>query len=98
MAPILTALPRGGRTRHLHLPGYRPGKRPRSCAATSSLCGVSVLGCQLVPLPESIGMRPSGTDPCPGWLWCRPCVGHAVGLAGLATEVLGLVIARIGGS
>lgn len=33
-------------------------------------------------------MKPSGTDPCPGWTWCRPCVGHAVGLAGLAHEVL----------
>jgi len=88
VAGLLTALPRGGQILHLYLRGYQPGAKRRSIRDNASLCNVSVGRCTLVPFADSLGMKPSDTDPCPRWTWCRTCIGHAVDLASLSTEVL----------
>lgn len=89
---ILVALPRGGRILHLRKPGYRPGAKARSIPDVCALCNVSTQGCRLVPLREALGMMPSWAELCPGWSWCRSCVGHAVAIAGLPTEVLTWIV------
>lgn len=53
-----------------------------------ALCNVSTQGCRLVPLREALDLLTTWRELCPEWRWCHMCVGHAVGIAGLSTEVL----------
>lgn len=78
---------------HLFSPGYRPGAKGRSCVDTSALCGPSVhplTDDRVTPLPDALGWTEphQHTDGChtPAWRWCRPCLGHAATIAGLASE------------
>lgn len=88
-AEIFVAVPRGhGLILHLHSPGYQPGAKPRPTTYAHALCNISVHRDPLVPLPDGLNLKPTGTDPRPAWRWCRVCVGHAVAIAGLDHQVL----------
>lgn len=95
-ATIVAVPPAGGRIIHLHLPGYRPGKRRRS-VDDSALCGVNVSLRFGTPLGEALcwtAREPTPPDPRPRWMWCRHCTGHVVARLGLADHVLTMVATR----
>ncbi|MFB9687680.1 hypothetical protein [Amycolatopsis plumensis] len=102
MTEILAVRPWGnGTTIHLFSPGYQPGKKKRHPAETVLCNGSgSIRNRRLVPLADALGwtktthQHDDGCDHAP-WRWCRPCLGHAAHVAGLA-EVIAAVIARGG--
>ena len=87
-----------GNTIHLHLPGYKPGRKSRSTGGTATLCGgASVVRATTAPLTEALSWPDTHKDcgcPRPGWVWCKPCLGHAVHLAGAVDLVLDLIAGR----
>lgn len=95
---IFAVKPNLGSVVHLSSPGYQPGKKTRSIRDSATLCNTSVARAEKVPLAEAL----SWPNPAPAallqperpWSWCRVCVGHAVAMVGMSTEVLVTVLAR----
>ena len=82
---IFAVLPRDREMVQLYSPGYRPGSKPRSALYESALCGAS-LGHRFdfVLVADAVAWAP-------GTRFCRPCLGHAVVLAGVKCQTLQLI-------
>ncbi|RSD21980.1 hypothetical protein [Amycolatopsis eburnea] len=93
MTEILAVRPWGnGTTIHLYSAGYQPGKKKRH-PADAVLCNGfgTTRNRDLVPISEALGWTTAAhrhDDGCghAPWRWCRPCLGHAAVLAGMADE------------
>lgn len=94
MTEILAVAPQAGAVIHLHVAGYRPGKKPRSVERVG-LCNINLhmTDQNTAPLAEALSW-PDKTCGCwtPGWRWCRTCLGHAATLAGIVDHVLYLIV------
>jgi hypothetical protein len=98
MIEILAVQPNAsGNVIHFHVPGYQPGKKTRSCVDTSGLCNIGLrpTAQNTAPLTEALSWPDTHKAcgcPRPGWVWCRPCLGHAATLAGVVDHVLYLIV------
>ncbi|RZQ59822.1 hypothetical protein [Amycolatopsis suaedae] len=92
MTDILAIEPsESGRIVHLDLPGYQPGRKSRSCSQAMAMCGAFVgAGHQRIPLAQAREWtrRAPTSPPTPVLTWCRPCLGHAATVHGLAEQLV----------
>lgn len=91
-----------GHFAHLYASGYQPGKKRRSSGMHHPLCGsqnAPITIDDVTPLSQALRTWPNPDVGTPlrgpvSWEWCRPCIGHAVALAGIQREVLAGVAER----
>jgi len=85
---------------HLHLPGFRPGRKERS-QDNAPLCGVFVhRGLNQVRLDVArlwTHVRPTwaGSEMTGERYWCPPCLGRLVVLLDIQDHLVGLVVAKL---
>lgn len=79
-----------GSTVHLHVPGYEPGKKHRSMAAKSPMCGAALGAYATAPLADVLARVDIHDTPRP-WRLCRSCVGHAAAYVGITDQVVDMI-------
>lgn len=97
---LIVLAPKGSGRMHLHLPGYRPGKKQRS-QDNAPLCGVFVhRGVEQASLETGrlwtrVRASWAGSGDAGSRYWCPPCLGRLVELFALQDSLIGDVAARI---
>lgn len=79
---------------HLELAGYQPSMKPRSVTDTV-LCNAFVKRDRTrVPLADALAWtaEPAPNEPREQWRWCRPCLGHAAAIHGIADQILTTIV------
>lgn len=102
MTEIFAVRPSGTQTKiHLYIEGFQTGRRPRRPPDVGLCNGTgSVLRNERVPLGDALEWtKPHGPcdhchSPRPDWQWCHVCLGRAIGVAGLADELVKMIASR----
>jgi hypothetical protein len=100
LASLVALEPPGAGRIHLHLPGYRPGKKVRS-QANAPLCGVFVyadarqVGLDVARLWTHVRPIWAGSEMAGERYWCPPCLGRLVELMNLQDSLVGDAMAKI---
>lgn len=97
---LIVLAPKGSGRMHLHLPGYRPGKKLRT-QGNAPLCGVFVYpdleqaSLEQGRLWTRVRATWAGSGDAGSRYWCPPCLGRLVELFALQDSLIGDVAARI---
>lgn len=100
VSQLVALAPRGPGRVHLHLPGYRPGRKLRS-QDNAPLCGVFVhRDAQQAPLTQArlwptVRATWAGSGDAGPRYWCGPCLGRLVELLDMQDSLIGDAVARI---
>lgn len=94
-SPVKAIRPAGwGTVVHLPLDGYQPSNKPRP-DTMDSMCGAYTKARPYMELADAarwVGAESTPDDPRPEWRWCRACVGHAAGAAGVLDSVVAEIL------
>jgi hypothetical protein len=100
LSKLVALAPPGAGRIHLHLPGYQPGKKPRS-QGNAPLCGVFVYAdAEQVSVREAAQwphyrVTWNGSGDGGDRYWCPPCLGRLVVLLLLVDDVIDDAMAAV---
>lgn len=93
LSALVALEPPGAGRIHLHLPGYRPGKKQRT-QANAPLCGVFVysdlnqVALDVARLWTHVRPTWAGSEMAGERYWCPPCLGRLVELLSLQDHIV----------